>query len=140
LDLLARREHSRLELERKLSAREYAEEEITAALDELEHAGLLDTERFAASFLRARIARGQGPWRILKELAERGIDEALCCDLIGRAEVDWESEARKVRAKRFGPAVPAAYAERAKQARFLHYRGFERPQIDAALDLDGVSD
>lgn len=140
LDLLARREHSRLELQRKLSLRGYTEEQITTALDELEQASLLDTGRFAESFVRGRISRGQGPRRILMELAERGVDDTLSRDLIGRAPVDWDAEARKVRAKRFGPEIPAAYAERAKQARFLHYRGFERAHIDAALDLDGVSD
>jgi regulatory protein len=45
-----------------------------------------------------------------------------------------------VRAKRFGPGIPRDYAERARQARFLQYRGFDSAEIRAALELDGDSD
>lgn len=140
MDLLARREHSRFELQRKLSARAYTDEQIATTLDQLEQAGLLSSTRFAESFIRGRIARGHGPRRIRKELAERGIDEAQGRNLLGQVPVDWDAEARKVRAKRFGAQAPKNYKERARQARFLDYRGFEREQINAALDLGAVSD
>lgn len=140
MDLLARREHTRLELERKLSSRAYDTDVIAATLDGLEADGLLDATRFADSFIRGRVERGHGPRRIRLELAERGVDEAAARARLDTAGVNWDEAARRARAKRFGAAVPSGYEERAKQARFLHYRGFERDQIDAALDLRGVSD
>jgi regulatory protein len=59
VELLARREHSRLELERKLATRGFPEAVIAPALDALEHSGLLVAARFTESFIRSRIAKGQ---------------------------------------------------------------------------------
>ena len=138
--LLARREHSRRELERKLGARAFADETIAAALAELERAGLLDTGRFVESFVTARIAKGQGPVRIRAELAERGIADAQCRELLGTEAADWHALARRVLVKRFGAGPPADFAERARRARFLSYRGFDASHIDSALDIDAESD
>jgi regulatory protein len=41
--------------------------------------------------------------------------------------------AREARRKRFGSAGPADFRERARQGRFLQYRGFSSEQIRAAL-------
>jgi regulatory protein len=139
MDLLARREHSRRELERKLAARGYDAAAVAAALDGLETDGLLAAARFAESFIRARAAKGQGPVRIRAELAERGIDPGEFAAFLAAA-FDWRALAREVRIKRFGAAQPARYAERARQMRFLQYRGFELDQIDAALDIRDDSD
>jgi regulatory protein len=134
LDLLARREHSRHELERKLAARGFDAATVAPTLDELESSGVLADRRFTESFIRSRADKGRGPIRIRAELAERGIVGSESADLLRGADVDWSAEARSVRAKRFGPALPRGFSERARQARFLEYRGFERSQIDAALE------
>jgi regulatory protein len=60
--------------------------------------------------------------------------------VLRRGEVDWLETIRAVRRKRFGPDLPREYAERARQARFLQYRGFDSEQIRSALELDGDSD
>jgi regulatory protein len=133
LDLLARREHSRLELERKLAARGFAAEAVAVALDDLERSGALAADRFTDSFVRSRAAKGQGPVRIRAELAERGVDEAQAAAATRDAGVDWAETARAVRGKRFGSVPPRDFKERARQARFLEYRGFERNQILRAL-------
>jgi regulatory protein len=133
LDLLARREHSRVELERKLGARGFAEEAIAPALDDLERSGALAGARFTDAFIRSRAARGQGPVRIRAELAARGIDDEQAAASMADAGVDWAEAAGAVRRKRFGAEVPRDFKERARQARFLEYRGFERGQIDGAL-------
>ena len=138
VDLLARREHSRLELTRKLAARGFPEDVIAPALDELERSGALADERFTASFVRSRVAKGQGPSRIRAELVQRGI--AGAAEALREAEVDWRAAIRAVRSKKFGPDVPSDYRERARQARFLEYRGFSSEQIRAALELDPESD
>jgi len=140
LELLARREHSRRELTRKLSARGFPDEVIAEALDELERSGALADARFTDTFVRSRVAKGQGPQRIRSELAQRGIGDAEADAVLRGAEVDWLETIRSVRRKRFGPELPRDYAERARQARFLQYRGFSSEQIRAALELDGDSD
>ena len=134
LDLLARREHSRRELEHKLAARGFTEERVAATLDALEESGELQSTRFTASFIRARAAKGQGPVRIRAELAERGIDRAQADELLRAADMDWAALAASVRDKRFGAQRPADFKDRARQARFLEYRGFESAQIGSALD------
>ena len=140
LELLARREHSRRELTRKLAARGFPDDIIVAALDELERSGALANARFTDSFVRSRIAKGQGPQRIRAELAQRGIADDDANDGLRAADVDWLATIRSVRAKRFGPELPRDYAERARQARFLQYRGFDSAQIRVALEFDADSD
>jgi len=140
LELLARREHSRRELVRKLGARGFPDDVIAPVLDELERTGALANARFTDSFVRSRIAKGQGPQRIRAELTQRGIADAEAADGLRAADVDWLATIRAVRAKRFGPELPRDYAERARQARFLQYRGFDSAQIRAALEFDGDSD
>ena len=140
VELLARRDHSRFELERKLAARGFPPDSITAALADLESRGLLGAARFAGSFVRTRAAKGKGPIRIRTELAERGIETAQAANALAAEEVDWVEAARAVRRKRFGDAPPRDFKERARQARFLQYRGFDRAQIRAALELPDDSD
>ena len=139
LDLLARREHSRRELERKLGARDFPTEIIDATLMELTASGALAEARFTESFVRSRAARGQGPVRIRMELAERGIAADDSAAML-QGEQDWHALARAVRAKRFGPTSPKDFKERARQARFLQYRGFDAAQIKSALEGNDDSD
>jgi regulatory protein len=134
LDLLARREHSRHELEHKLAARGAASDLIAAALDGLERSGALAAARFTDSFISARVAKGQGPLRIRAELAQRGVNDAEAAASVRGSDIDWPAVARAARAKRFGPSPPRDFKERARQARFLAYRGFDGDQITAALD------
>ena len=136
LDLLARREHSRRELERKLAARGFADDLITPTLDSLEASGVLATGRFTESFIRSRAAKGQGPARIRMDLAQRGVAEADAAALLKKSGIDWAAAARAVRSKRFGANPPAGFAERARQARFLQYRGFDNAAVRAAVDVD----
>jgi len=126
--LLARREHSRLELEQKLRRRAAPEELIAEILGELAADGLQSDERFAESFIAARRARGFGAMRIRAELKERGVDPAIIDRF--RAEMDESLEQlEEVRRKRFGAERPTDFKERARQSRFLQYRGFSTDRI-----------
>ena len=140
MDLLARREHSRLERGRKRHARAYTPEIAAEVLDALEEEGLLEESRFVESFVRSRVGKGQGPARIRAELLQRGVDDALIQTGLGEADYDWISLAVAARRKRFGADSPSDFAERARQARFLQSRGFDGGQIQAALDLGADSD
>ena len=134
MDLLARREHSRRELGDKLAAKSFDPDVIRNVLDELEREGLISSGRFAERFVAARAARGQGPVRIARELAERGVESPR--DWIDDARYDWNRLARDVRRKKFGEALPSSFKEKARQARFLEYRGFSQDQIRRALGSD----
>jgi len=130
LDILARREHSVGELREKLLARaghhEWEADEIEAALDTLIGDGLLSEERFVESFVGSHTRRGHGPVWIRAELERRGISGEVIAEALAKADVDWDAAAEAVRVKRFGPAIPTDFKERARQARFLQYRGFKK--------------
>ena len=130
---LARREYGRRELEKKLATAGFDPQVAIAAVGQLQCDGLQDDRRFVDSFARSRIGQGKGPVRILLELSQRGIDGHLIEDVIAELAVDWTALARKVRQKKFGAADPENFREKAKQMRFLQYRGFEQSQIQAAF-------
>jgi len=140
MDLLARRDHSRLELGRKLTGRGFEPAIVEQVLDDLIRDRLLEEDRFVESFIRGRVRKGQGPVRIRGELAQRGIEGADVSAALNEADCDWTALAAQVRAKRFGAEAPGDYKERARQAKFLQYRGFESEQIRTALDAAGDSD
>lgn len=131
LRYLSMREHSRLELARKLARYAQEGDDIDAVLNALEAAKLLSEARFAESLVHRRAARF-GNQRILTELQSHrladesmsGIREQLAGDEVERARAVWQ--------RKFGQA-PADAAERAKQMRFLQQRGFSHDAIKAAL-------
>jgi regulatory protein len=141
LQLLQRREHSVQELKRKLLRAGHPSAAVDAVIDQLVTRRLISDIRFAGSRLRYRSNRGQGPVRIRAELRREGVAEDLIQAEIGAADRDWGRLAISVRVRKFGIAVPRGSAERAKQARFLQYRGFTADQIREALgpsaDADG---
>jgi len=134
--LLARREHSRAELSRKLAARGAPSEAVEAVLDRLAARKLQSDARYAESLVVSRIGRGQGPVRIRRELAQQGVETAVVDEALDASAEDWAAAAREVRRRKFGSAVPKAWKDRARQMRFLEYRGFTSEQIRAALGDD----
>ncbi len=129
LRLLARREHSRQELVLKLGARGFQQQEVTDVIDRLADEGLQSDVRFASSFTRYRINRGQGPLRIRAELQQRGVGNELITDALDSEGVDWLELAEEQRRKRFGERIPETATEQARQQRFLHHRGFSSEHI-----------
>jgi regulatory protein len=133
MDLLARREHSRAELRRKLLDRAAPADRVDESLDALAADGLLSDARFVDAFVRQQLARGKGPVAIEHGLRERGIAGDTLTLALESLEADWTARARLEREKRFGEARPASAKERARQARFLRSRGFSGEQVHAAL-------
>lgn len=134
MDYLARREHTRLELQRKLTIKGYEPDEIDNALDKLIAEGLLSDRRFAETFVEYRIRNGRGPLKIKHELKQHGVSEALIAEVMRSIEVDWDILAQQVWHKKFG-RPPSDLRERAHQRRFMEQRGFESYRVD----YDGVS-
>lgn len=138
--LLSRREHSTEELKRKLAAKGHPEASIEAVLDKLGQKKWVSDERFTTSYVHHHARRGKGPVRIRAQLRQQGITDSQIQQAVGAAERDWNSLAAEVRRRKFGAALPKTAAERAKQARFLQYRGFNSDQIRAALNFDPDTD
>jgi regulatory protein len=134
--LLARREHSRAELVRKLGERGVPGLLVEEVLGQLASRGLQSDARFAEALVSSRAGRGQGPVRIRRELAERGVAPAEADSAFEAAEIDWFGLARDTRRRRFGAGLPGEWKERVRQSRFLEYRGFAAEQIRRALEGD----
>ncbi len=135
ISYLAQREHSALELSRKLEKAGFDEAEIAETLDKLQQAGLQSDLRFAESFISSRINRGYGSIRIRMELKDRGVNPDIITDSLQQADIDWFTLAAEVRCKRFGEQSPEDYKSRAKQQRFLQYRGFTHDEITESFNL-----
>ena len=133
MDLLARREHGRAELLAKLQKAGFDADAAAAAVDRLHEDGLQDDRRFVELFIASRAGQGKGPLRIRAELAAKRVAGGLVDECLAEADTDWHLIAAAVRRRKFGRAVPADFAARARQMRFLQYRGFEQDQIDAAV-------
>ena len=133
MDLLARREHGRVELTRKLRQRGAPQELIDGALDRLAEEGLLSESRYLETFVASRARAGYGPVRIREELAQRGLPRPSIEQALSEAEVDWGEQLRELWQRKFAGQLPEDMREKAKQARFLTYRGFSQEQIGRLL-------
>jgi regulatory protein len=129
IGLLARREHTRVELFRKL-APHGTPEEIDAVLNELARAGLQSDARFAESYVRSQAAR-LGAARLRQSLRTKGVANELIESGLGDLP-DEMDRARAFWMKKFA-APPADARTWAKQARFLQGRGFSSEIIRKLL-------
>jgi len=136
--LLARREHSARELETKLVQRGVVPEVVALVLQRLVAERLQSDERYAEAYLRQRSGKGYGPQRIVAELRERGVEDAIVSARFRQAEeegeVDWFELATEVYRKKYGERPIQDLKERAKRQRFLQYRGFTHEQIAEAIE------
>lgn len=134
LKLLAGREHSRQELERKLAAKEPQAEagELARVLDELQAKGFLDEQRVVDSVVHRRSGR-LGAARIRQELQAKGIDAERVAVAVASLNASEFERAREVWRRRFG-ALPLDAAQRARQARFLAARGFSGEVVRRVLN------
>ncbi len=131
LRYLAAREHSRIELARKLARHASDDDNIDALLDWLEAQKFLSETRFAESLVNRRAARF-GSSRILSELQSHGVDDATVADLRNSLKASEDERAWAAWEKKFGVAPDSAEA-RARQMRFLQQRGFSHAAIQATM-------
>lgn len=134
---LANREHSCLELHRKLIKKGFDSTVIATVLTQLQADNFLSEERFVENYLRSRISKGYGPLRIEQELRERGISSTLLSQALDFHDPQWIIRAQQAWQKRFGQNLSRERREQAKQIRFLQYRGFTSTQIKAVLSRSG---
>jgi regulatory protein len=123
LKYLAQREHSRVELARKLAPHADDADDVDAVLEALQAAGWLSEERFVESVLHRKAAR-LGTARIRQELQGHGLAPEAVAGAVEQLRATEVERARAVWARRFGGEAPADPSERARQMRFLAARGF----------------
>lgn len=133
--LLSRRDYATAELRERLERKGFDRTAVDSTLTELLQDRALDDGRYAANYVSYQAARGQGPLRIAADLRAAGVPGELI-DAAVAAGVDWPHAAREVRLRKFGPEMPSEWAEKARQARFLQYRGFSSDHIRSALGAD----
>jgi len=131
LAMLARREHTRAEMTRKLSPHAESPEQIEQLLDALAARGWLSETRFAESRANA-LTRKFGSRKIEYDLRSRGVSAEVVEQAVARA-LDQELEnCRAAWQRKFG-ALPQDAAERGRQMRFLAGRGFSAEAVRAVL-------
>ena len=131
LRLLSQRDHSRVELHRKLAPHAESAEALDGVLDALQQAGLLSEARFAESLAHRRAER-YGLRRIEQELGAHRLDASITAPVLARLREGERARALQAWRKRFGE-VASDPAARARQQRFLAQRGFGADTIGWVL-------
>ena len=142
LRLLARRDHSREEMRRKLRAREFTPQETEAALRWLEEREMLDDRRYAEK-LAISLAREKllGPQRLSQKLFQKGIPAELAREALEKADELLAAGERLrtiIRLKLKGRSPEEIDPEeRRKLVGYLRQRGFSWEDIREAFRETG---
>lgn len=120
--LLARREYSKLELIEKLKNSAQHPQEVLDLVEELAQSNYQNDQRVAESTLSSQIRQGKGIYRIKQKLQEKGLDPTLIEHEL--QDIDWLEQAYQLKVKKFGTEIATDPKIKAKQIRFLQYRGF----------------
>lgn len=129
--LLSRREYSAEELKQKLLSAGGIAEHVDTLIKELAMQSYQSDERMAGMVVRSNINKGRGPARIQQELKKHRINEHLAQE--DMQQIDWLQQAVALRIKKFGETLPTDQKEKARQLRFLQYRGFDLDTCFKAL-------
>ncbi len=141
VDLLSRRDYSRLELFRKLNSRCEHPDVLERVLDDLQQRQWQSDQRFAESFINSRFSRGLGPVRIKQELREKGISAETISLVLEAFEGDWYDNALHTLKKKYDSLKENDPNRKQKLYRFMAYRGFTQDHIAYALDeIGSISD
>jgi regulatory protein len=139
---LARRAHARFDLRRRLLQKQHPPAAVDVALDRLASIGLLDDARFAVEYAAAKVHRGRGPARLIRDLLAQGIERRVAEDAV-RASlaaegVDPAEAVRALAEKRARQlaGLPVAVRKRRLTA-FLVRRGFQGSDIWGVVDAIG---
>lgn len=133
--LLTRREYSKAELLDKLKQYAVNEQEVIDLVEELAEQHYQSDQRVAEQLLSSQMRKGKGIYRIKQALQAKGLDS----DLVEQDlhEIDWFQQAYQLKVKKFGTNVATDPKIKAKQVRFLQYRGFSMDVILKAIQYQG---
>ncbi len=129
--VLTRKEYSKVDFIEKLMLRAQDRNEVIALAEEFAAANYQSDDRMAEMLLRSQVRKGKGPQRIKLALKSKSLAiEHLKEDL---KEIDWLEQAYALKVKKFGTEVAQEAKVKAKQIRFLQYRGFDFDVIFKAI-------
>ena len=138
MDFLARREHSLLELQRKLTQKfpDQDRDLIDQVLDDLRSENLQSDERFVESYVRYRRSRGFGYLHIKADIQARGVSESLVDHYLHHDDDGWLLSVEELLNRKLGEQGRLEFGskEHRKILRFLESRGFTASQIRRAVD------
>jgi regulatory protein len=129
--VLTRKEYSKAELIEKLALYAESREEVTTLVDELSRENYQSDQRVAEIMLSSQKRKGKGPNQIKMKLKNKKIDTALIAEEL--KETDWVQQAYELKVRKYGTEVTKDPKIKAKQIRFLMYRGFEMDAIMKAI-------
>ncbi len=129
--LLTRRDYSQAELSAKLNQYAIDADEVAKLVAELAQQNYQSDQRVAELTLASQIRKGKGLQRIKQTLKAKHLDAELISHEL--QEVDWLEQAYQLKIKKFGEAVEKDPKLKAKQVRFLQYRGFDMDVILKAI-------
>lgn len=129
--ILGRREHSEQELKQKLLELEADPVEVAAIVEEFKSQNYQSDQRMAEMIVRSNVRKGRGPARVKQTLRERHVAPELAQENL--EETNWLALARALREKKFGAELPTEAKEKARQLRFLQYRGFDGSTCSKAV-------
>lgn len=130
--VLTRKEYSKAELIEKLALYAENREEVVTLVDELSRENYQSDQRVAETLLSSQKRKGKGPNQIKMKLKSKKIDTALISEEL--KETDWLQQAYELKVKKFGTEVTKDPKLKARQIRFLMYRGFEMDTIMKAIN------
>ena len=136
--VLTRKEYSKKDLIEKLALYAENHEEVLTLVEELSRENYQSDQRVAEMVVRSQIRKGKGPNRIKLALRAKSIDKELAQNDMN--EIDWYDEAYQLKVKKYGVDVNKDPKIKAKQIRFLQYRGFEMDAIMKAISRKNRDD
>ncbi|WP_193015566.1 regulatory protein RecX [Proteus sp. FME41] len=130
--MLSRRDYSTVELKRRIARRiretekdsPTEEECLPQVIERLLESQYLDDNRTIYSFFRSYLNKSYGPLRIRQELRLKGFPSEIIERVLEETDTDWFELCKEVKERKFGESKPKDYKEKAKQIRYLQYRGF----------------
>ena len=134
--ILSQFEHTVRQLKTKLLKKGFAVDDVDEVLKDLQQQNLVSDERFAQEYVVSRLNKGFGPVRIAQEMRDKGVSENLVDNTLDEFYEQWPEIMDKALVKKFGGTSVLNFAERARRARFLEYRGFPSYLIRQRLFAD----
>ncbi|ENW80809.1 hypothetical protein F909_02097 [Acinetobacter sp. ANC 3929] len=129
--LLTRRDYSKAELITKLNLYAINPDEVANLVEELAQQNYQSDQRVAELTLASQIRKGKGLQRIKQALKAKQLDAELLVEEL--QDVNWLDQAYQLKVKKFGEEVATDPKIKAKQVRFLQYRGFDMGVIMKAI-------
>lgn len=129
INLVSRREHSRLELQQKLQKRNFPQAHIDQVITYCCDSDYVNDQRFTQSFIRIKAGKGLGLNRIKMELQQKGIANDLISLALDELDLDWFELAKSLYQRKYPTPQPDDFKSRQKRQRYLYYRGFDSEQV-----------